>query len=178
MKPSYTQLTWTTAILWLLLVSVLMWQIFASDYRPFLHENAPDLRQMPPLNTGQLTLIHFLDEQCSCNRFAKPHVEDLEKSYQSMQHVYAEETKSLLGIALADWVISSPSVSIISPEGMLIYHGPYTSGSVCGQGDDLVASHIQQWKAGDSKQYLNLLGQGCFCPWPETEIEKNRLAGL
>lgn len=177
-KPSYTQLAWTTAILWLLLVTVLMWQIFASDYRSFLHENAPDLSQMPRLETGGLTLIHYLDEQCSCNRFAKPHVADIEQSYLDARHVYADKTREVDGVTLGNWAISSPSVSIFAPDGMLIYHGPYTAGSVCGQGEDLVATHIKKWRAGDTKQYFNILGQGCFCPWPHTNKGQNDLAGM
>ena len=146
-----------------------MWQVFASDYRPFLHGNAPDLRQMPKLNTGQLTLIHYLDEQCSCNRFAKPHVEELEETYHDARHVYPHEgANTLLGVNLNRWAISSPAVSIVASDGTLIYHGPYTSGSVCGRGDDLVAAHIRQWRDGDTAQYLNLLSQGCFCPWTIT----------
>ena len=145
-----------------------MWQVFASDYRSFLHEKAPDLQGMPRVATGQLTLVHYLDEQCSCNRFAKPHVEDIEKNYIDVRHVHPNESRSVGGVRLSDWAISSPSVSIFAPDGALIYHGPYTAGSVCGQGEDLVAAHIDKWRAGDRTQYLNLLGQGCFCPWTKT----------
>ncbi|KZY63662.1 hypothetical protein A3742_13945 [Oleiphilus sp. HI0071] len=167
-QPSYTYLAWTTAILWLLLVSVLMWQVFASDYRAFLHEDAPDLQNMPRVATGELTLVHYLDEQCSCNRFAKPHVQDIEETYKEARHVYPNETMQVKGVLLEDWAISSPAVSIFAPDGVLIYHGPYTAGSVCGQGEDLVAAHLEKWRAGDRAQYLNLLGQGCFCPWTNT----------
>jgi hypothetical protein len=33
----------------------------------------------------------------------------------------------------------------------------------------MVAAHLKKWRTGDRTQYLNLLGQGCFCPWTKTK---------
>ena len=165
-KDAYMPLIWALACAWLLVASLAIWHVFSSDYRAFLHDDAPDITQTPDYKTGKITLVHYIDEQCSCARFATPHVRELKRELINMNHVHVRANGNApSGSDLNQWAISSPSVSIFSPEGKMLYHGPYTSGEVCGQGKDLVLSRIEQWHEGNEQPQHNLLGSGCFCPW-------------
>lgn len=166
-KATPTQLAWMTAVLWLTLVSLLTWQVFASDYSEFLHEDAPDINTMPSFQVSEVTFVHYLDERCSCHRFALPHVNEIEKSYPDVKHVRLD-SDSLAQSArqtYEKWGISSPSVSIINRDGSILYHGPYTDGAVCGQGEDIIQRQMQRKELGDASKQLNLLSYGCYCNW-------------
>ena len=108
-----------TAVLWLTLVSLLMWQVFASDYREFLHEDAPDISSMPDFSVSDVTFVHYIDEKCSCYRFALPHVNDIESRYSNVTHVRLDQGTLAPSerIKFEAWGISSPSVSIITSDG-------------------------------------------------------------
>ncbi|KZX82243.1 hypothetical protein A3715_00340 [Oleiphilus sp. HI0009] len=165
-KDAFMPLIWALACTWLLVASLGLWHLFSSDYRAFLHKNAPDIRQTPEYKTGKITLVHYIDEQCSCTRFAKPHMRELKRELTNVNHIeMISNDSTMLKSGLNLWAISSPSVSVFSPEGEILYHGPYSSGDVCGQGEDLVMSRLEQWYEGYKQPQFNVLGNGCFCPW-------------
>ncbi|GAA5316617.1 MAG: DUF6436 domain-containing protein [Candidatus Pelagadaptatus aseana] len=119
-------------------------------------------------------VVHFVDPECPCSRFARPHIADLESQFSSLIHFSdGMEHLSFVSdeVARTFEVPVSPSVAIWSASGDLAYLGPYSSGAVCGEGTDFVASVLASLADGHNPQWLNHEAVGCFCPW---QINKKR----
>ncbi|MCB1646738.1 MAG: hypothetical protein KDI36_14865 [Pseudomonadales bacterium] len=129
------------------------------------------LMEVPAPARGELTVAHFIDSACPCTRFSIPHIEDLENSadFNSMRvRSLKVEMGSLVSADFGNLVPASPSVAIWRADGTLKYFGPYSSGAICGEGEDLV---LRALKASDETQWLNQEAVGCLCAWQASNGE-------
>ena len=143
-------------------------------------------------NGDAITVVHFWDPACSCNKFNEPHVNDLIKTYsgQNLRFVIvarvkdASLTKQVLAKASKvfnhpavvrvvsehdvdlETMPSSPAVAVINSQRNLMYFGPYSVGAVCNvENGAFVEKALQQMSQGNVKKQLNVLAMGCFCSW-------------
>jgi len=161
---------WALFCSWLILVSFWSWQLFFKSDRAFSEslDVLSDIN-LQLISPGKTTLVHFVDAQCGCNRFAMPHIRDIEKRYPDYRHVIVDAMKPLPTLfhkfSVDDLVVSSPSVALFGEAGQLRYYGPYSSGLVCGQGEDLIARAVNSMRQDKGFHWINLIGFGCYCPW-------------
>ena len=141
-----------------------------------------------------ISVIHFWNPDCPCNRFNEVHVKKIISDYadknvkftvvvggsskeerhqrqvlakQVFNHIAVKEIRS-------DWPMhkgppSSPAVGVINGQGELVYFGPYSLGARCapdkGQFVESVLDGLHARKKSSDKKQLNTLAVGCFCPW-------------
>ena len=115
-------------------------------------------------------IMHFMDPDCPCNRFSIPHIAELKsqlgQQVHHLEHVNNQRTDQLaIGTALAKIVPATPAVAIWDTEGELRYFGPYSNGSVCGNGDDMIIYTLEQISDGSDMRWLSQEYVGCVCPW-------------
>ncbi len=159
----------TIALLWLSAVSYGFWHYDWQWQSRFedSHASFGLSTQLPPPNSfspGEPLVVHFVDSQCPCTRFATPHIEALDARFDPSvrtMRIYATDSQA----KNFAWLPASPAVAIWDGQGKLAYLGPHSDGAFCGQGDDLVARVMQQLSAGNNPQWLNREAIGCFCPW-------------
>ena len=120
--------------------------------------------KLTPVNRIAL-VVHFVDRDCPCSRFAMNHIETLEATYASVAEFRFIGEAGTEGLT----VPAGPSVAIWDQQGTLAYYGPYSSGFLCGQGDDLMSAVMEQLKQGTNPEWINQQGVGCFCEWPGSE---------
>ncbi|MFA7552774.1 MAG: DUF6436 domain-containing protein [Spongiibacteraceae bacterium] len=123
-------------------------------------------------SANQLALVvHFVDPDCPCSRFSAPHIADLERTFNGLvefrQWSKTDERPYSLSIP------ASPAVAIWTNTGALAYFGPYSSGAICGKGDDLVTSTLNKLHQGYNPEWINNDTVGCFCPWHNPEEIKS-----
>lgn len=125
-------------------------------------------------------VVHFIDPDCTCNRFSEPHINHL--SIYALRNttnrvVYShppperrlllhELENNALVKKLLPYIPASPAVAIWDKHGSLAYFGPYSSGAICGRGDDLVQYTLDNLKRGDNPSWTNQEVVGCYCHWP------------
>lgn len=139
---------------------------------------------------NKITLVHFWDSECGCNRFNEPHVKELIEKYakQNIQFIVVAKIVELarkneilarakkifnhpavVGIISEedmklDTLPSMPSVAVLSKEQSLMYFGPYSIGAVCNtKNGAFVEKTLDSMSKGKAKQQLNVLATGCFC---------------
>lgn len=142
---------------------------------------------------GFISVVHFWNPDCACNRFNETHVKRIiteyaDKNVQFTIVVSGENTESrkkqkalarkIFNFAAvkdirSDWPMdkgppSSPAVAVINSDGKLVYFGPYSLGARCapdqGKFVEKVLDRLNSEKMVQKKQ-LNTLAVGCFCPW-------------
>ncbi len=174
-----TGLPWLIFFVWILSVSYASWFLFHDTYQNFFYSSAnitklKSLTQLPIIPPSKkVTLIHFVDDGCACSRFSKLHIKELKEQYKQVEHISItpqDNHSSTLLTNPIDWVISSPSVAVLSETGKLIYYGPYTDNAICGQGEDLLADKLLTLSSEAPPPWLNIFGYGCFCQWPKNLI--------
>ncbi len=119
---------------------------------------------------GKALVVHFVDPECPCSRFSFSHIEKMEARFEddvefiNFSSIPADdkrkETLSTLSIP------AGPSVAIWAEDGKLAYFGPYSGGSVCGQGTDFVSTTLSSLDAGFNPRWINQEAVGCYCQWP------------
>lgn len=111
---------------------------------------------------NQITIAHFADQKCACNRYSKQHRKTLQPILRhSQQHLVNPTMVKQMGIS----VPASPAVAIWDKTGKLAYFGPYSSGMICGQGEDFVSRVVKRLDNNQNPEWINMLGLGCYCPW-------------
>lgn len=141
-----------------------------------------------------VSVIHFWNPDCSCNRFNEVHVKKIISDYADKNVKFTivvsgsnkEERKQRQILARqvfshravkeirSDWPMnqgppSSPAVGVVNSDGELIYFGPYSLGARCapdkGKFVETVLDGLHASKNRADKKQLNTLAVGCFCPW-------------
>ena len=125
-----------------------------------------DKTQNPWPDTARVTIAHIIDPSCPCSRFAYPHIASLEKEFaDNTQFIDVDllsmhkQTQSLL-----QKIPATPAVLIWNSDGKLAYFGPYSSGTFCGEGRDLVRLILSQLKQRINPEWTRQEAVGCFCP--------------
>ena len=113
-----------------------------------------------------LKVVHFTDETCQCSRYSRSHIEELQPVFKNVTQItLSPNHQHMQNIQIP----ASPSVAIWDEQGELAYFGPYSSGAICGQGNDFVRPVIQQLKKQNNPRWINMIGIGCYCPWKQGE---------
>mgnify|MGYP005991232145 FL=1 len=121
------------------------------------------IQKNQPQNMG-LQVVHFTDDACQCSRYSQSHIKRLQPVFESVTQItLSPKHPSMQGISIP----ASPSVAIWDEHGELAYFGPYSSGAICGEGNDFVKPVINQLKQQSNPRWVNMIGIGCYCPWKE-----------
>lgn len=145
------------------------WQLFADAKVTFdgqvLTELIDEVR--PDYAVGQqVTVMHFTDEECPCSAYSRSHIQNLQTVLAKSHQI----TVTPKDAAVAKLNIpATPSVAVWDKGGNLAYFGPYSSGALCGQGDDFVTRVMKELKQDKNPEWINMLGVGCYCPWQKQE---------
>lgn len=143
-------------------------------------------------STNQVTVVHFWNPGCACNRFNEAHVQQLIEKYADRRVrfivvVYGRDeverkqnqlrARQVFNHAAvvdirSDWQLhagpgSSPAVAVLDAGGVLTYFGPYSLGAVCSvKNGGFVEAVLDTLSVkGKQQKYLNLMATGCFCDW-------------
>lgn len=143
---------------------------------------------------SSISVIHFWNPDCPCNRFNEVHVKKIISDYaaknvtftvvvggrnkeeRNQRQILAKQIFSHAAVKdiRSDWAMnqgppSSPAVGIVNSEGELVYFGPYSLGARCapdkGKFVETVLNNLEDSKKRTGKKQLNTLAVGCFCPW-------------
>lgn len=163
---------------WLFLLATLFWVFQFQHMGKWVTFDGQSLKSESLVQGEALSVVHFVDESCPCTKFSQPHIEQMELEWRARNveflSVRAGEIQQELS-KLARHVPASPAVGLWR-EGELIYFGAYTSGVICGEGTDLLATVltsavVERDKNETSRrmagQTINQEAVGCFCAWPE-----------
>lgn len=144
--------------------------------------------------TAAISVVHFWNPECSCNRFNEVHVKKIISDYANKNVEFTvvvsgsneKERNQRKALAqkifkhaavkeiFSDWPMhkgppSSPAVGVINQQGELVYFGPYSLGARCapdkGKFVETVLDGLYASKESADKKQLNTLAVGCFCPW-------------
>lgn len=144
--------------------------------------------------TAPISVVHFWNPDCSCNRFNEVHVNKIIADYADKNVSFTivvsgdsadvrEQRKALAKKIFnhhavknirSDWPMeqgppSSPAVGVINSAGELVYFGPYSLGARCapdkGKFVETVLDGLYASNKSANKKQLNTLAVGCFCPW-------------
>lgn len=164
---------------WVLIIVTGFWWFELRWIRPFLDQvalfNGEQLSQNYAQASNSITVMHFGDANCPCNRFNFDHVRDIQQHYQphGVRFVAWQVGQSQFPLTgfdevnhtpIFDAVPATPSVAVWSADGELAYFGPYSSGLLCSLGDGFAETILDQLQAGQHPQVINTTGVGCFCP--------------
>lgn len=156
------------AAVWLLITLLTLWW-FKYQYVGDFQERWVDfdmtllLKHPEKPQQGYAKIVHYLDPSCPCTRFAYAHIKDIEQQLEldaEFQTVTPESAPRVRKVP------ASPAVAIWDRDGALAYFGPYSSGFLCGQGEDLVMTVAESLQRGDNPEWINQQAVGCFCEWP------------
>ena len=152
-------------ILWLATVIVLFWKLqFQYETQWFTFDGSTlGIPASPKI--GHQLVVHFIDPECPCTRFSKPHIEALEETFKDLNITFKSVNPGLapvnqMGLSA---VPASPAVAVWNEAGELSYFGPYSKGALCGEGEDLLRPVLRQEIRG---QLTHQEAIGCFCQWP------------
>ncbi len=154
-------------VLWLGLVVGLFWMLqfrYEAVWVSFDGTNLPRLESQKAMR-----VIHFVDESCPCSKFSRPHIVDIESKWSGQGVAF--ETLDMAGRSesrpqLRQAIPATPAVAVWNHAGELTYFGPYTSGAICGEGDDLLDQALSTPIEG---QRINQESVGCFCQRPTNQ---------
>ena len=185
--------------LWLLMTVYAFWWFQFRLLQPFttagqqstvLFDSDPLRDQLSAISrqtsgsADNITVVHFWDPDCPCNRFNEAHVKQLMQEYgrQGVRFVVVagSQIKTAKRIFTDPAVIeyieelpslsrppSSPAVAIMDKKGELAYFGPYSVGAVCSVGNGaFVEKALDKVLSGINPKHWNTLAVGCFCSWP------------
>ena len=181
--------------LWLFVIAGSFWWFELRWLRPFLDQVAlfngeqltraygTQLAGARNSNDTQtaITVMHFADGDCPCNRFNLPHVQEIQRHYQQQGVKFISWQQGAEPVQLDGFSINhqttqlahvpaTPAVAIWSASGDLAYFGPYSSGLLCSLGDGFAETILDQLPAGHSPQVINTTGVGCFCPTTQKSV--------
>ena len=148
---------------WLLFSGLLLYRFGFAHYGTF------DERQLWRFDTTGVTLqqlaipveagwqvVHILDKNCGCSRFANSHVGMFSDLYQlaAERQLY----RSAAELAAAGFTLPAVPAVLLFDHGKLMYAGPYASGPLCSTNNSFLTSLISRqtqleglWLNGESK---------------------------
>ena len=181
MAPKNTKKTVALATLglWITVIIGGFWWYEIRLIQPFLNNVAlfdgQQLKATYATTNKSITLMHFVDPDCPCNKFNQPHLKALQDHYRKqnirfvawqrgVQAFQADGFDELNHSAQLPHIPATPAVAIWSSEGELSYFGPYSSGLNCALGEGFAETILDQLGQGLNPKVINTTGVGCFCP--------------
>lgn len=138
-----------------------------------------------------VTVVHFWNPDCACNRFNESHVREIIERYSKTgirfavvvkpqtkytRHELRQLAEQRLGISqLIDaddkWlddlnIPASPAALVLNESGEIAYFGPYSDGAFCSsRGSRFIENTLDALLKGDVSSQLNMAAYGCYCDW-------------
>jgi len=137
------------------------WHRFTAQNVVFNGEVLRQLQQRLPVSL-KTTVVHFNDYACPCSRYSAPHIQRLQEVFKDTRQMVLSPGHGLMqGLNIP----ATPSVAVWDEKGRLAYFGPYSSGAVCGSGQDFVSRVLHSLAEAKNPMWVNTLAVGCYCPW-------------
>lgn len=195
-------------LVWLAVVITGFWWFQFKDIRAFANEASvvffqgdqfsnqlTDLVNNIDNKSSAVTVVHFWDPDCSCNKFNEPHVKELIETYgqqdirfvivarvtdDALKNQVLAKARATFNYSAVSRVVteqdielkampSSPAVAVMNNQQSLVYFGPYSAGAVCNiENGAYVEKTLERLAKGKAKRQLNVLATGCFCTWHDS----------
>lgn len=184
-------------VVWLMCIGAAFSFLLEQQSRPFdesgmyshtQQADLPTFLSIPLTRSNELKssskkqIIHWLDPQCGCYKFAKSlvlkqvltaqadetHLVILKSSDTFWdKHEIANHTLSDSEYKQTQqFMPASPAASINNSNNSTVsYLGPHNSGAYCGQGKSFIAIVMSNLRNGFDPQFVNVDESGCFCRW-------------
>ena len=141
-----------------------------------------------PEEEKRISVVHFWNPDCYCNRFNLVHLKQIMNEYQKQnvqfylavfEPVTDKAQKRHMKTDFGDipvlvlnaekfkrMVPSTPAAAVLRPQQGITYFGPYSAGAMCSrQSGSFVETVLDASLAGDISAQLNTLAFGCYCDW-------------
>ncbi len=143
----------------------------------------PSLAERAGAAPGQTLVLHWLDLDCPCSRYAGGYIERLlqNDTGDTVQRVVLPSDQldllpaSLRAHALvlseeeykrSQALLPAAPAATVYREGEISYIGPHSAGTLCGQGESFIELVLKNLAQGYNSALYNFAGQrGCFCRW-------------
>jgi hypothetical protein len=130
---------------------------------------------------GQVTLLHIGDPNCRCDRTARRHLERLRSRFADSGLHFVEVAPDHAAL-FGDWLPlqSAPAAVVLDRAGRLSFFGPYGSGATCLDRDAVQVERalVRALDGIPGAARLDLLGIGCYCPWPGADMASASNEGM
>jgi hypothetical protein len=115
---------------WLALVCLSFWwfqfrhyQALDQFFAEFQGQQLASLN-IAPVQPKTALVVHIVDDDCGCSRFARPHITDLETRFDSNAEFISIDSQDDRALELQKIdIAATPSVAIWSQDGELAYFG-------------------------------------------------------
>jgi hypothetical protein len=199
-KRTQTILAATLFLFWIGVTAYAFWWFEFKNLRPFDTTSAgtvikPDMEGIYhmlmaalPKDEERISVVHFWNPDCYCNRFNLVHLKQIMGEYQGknvqfylaiaapvtnktqqrhMQSDFGDIPVLLLdSIQMKRMVPSTPAAAVLRPGHGITYFGPYSEGAMCSrQSGSFVETVLDASLSGDVSAQLNTLAFGCYCDW-------------
>lgn len=199
-KRKQTILAATLFVFWISFTAYAFWWFEFKNLRPFdtTAKGAvvtPDMQllyhslmEALPGTSNQISVVHFWNPDCYCNRFNLVHLKQIMAEYKSknvrfyiavsmpvVSDALREELKANFGdielLALGSkklkaMIPSTPSAAVLRPGEGITYFGPYSEGAMCSsQNGSFVETVLDASLGGNISAQVNSLAFGCYCDW-------------
>ena len=141
-----------------------------------------------PTTEKQISVVHFWNPDCYCNRFNLVHLKQIMDQYKNKNiHFYVAVSRPVVSNKLRDelkasfgdiqllllgksglksMIPSTPSAAVLRPGEGITYFGPYSEGAMCSsQNGSFVETVLDASLAGNVSAQVNRLAFGCYCDW-------------
>lgn len=146
-------------VVWILILASLFWSMQMQYQAVWVSFDGSRLPKLPAVTSGT-RVVHFVDPDCPCSKFSLPHIQKVEQTWGGKQIAFSQVEVGRAGHEFFGLVPATPAVAVWDRTGNLAYFGPYTSGAICGEGEDLLGRFFNNRLAG---QWTNQEAVGCFC---------------
>jgi hypothetical protein len=180
-------LAWSLLAVWLSASLAGLWWFGRAQLQPFTVDTAQfrhllDGARVPDriahalgldATAGRVTLLHFGDADCRCDRTGRRHLQRLRQRFTATGMHFVEVAPDRAAL-FAGWlpVQSVPAAVVLDRNQRVAYFGPYGSGATCLKGDavqvERALTRALDGSAGSPR--LDLLGVGCYCPGPAASL--------
>lgn len=171
-------LAWLVLIGWFSLCVFIFWWYqyrYISPFNEYWASFTGDVllsSQVKP-HQARALVVHFVDPDCPCSRFSVPHIQQLEVEssggVEFVDFLSSAETDERMQQFKSSAIPAGPAVAVFNQGGDLAYFGPYSSGAICGEGDDLVTATLSSLDQDINPRWINQEAVGCFCRWPTND---------
>ncbi|MGD8408486.1 MAG: DUF6436 domain-containing protein [Thiohalophilus sp.] len=190
----------TLFVAWIGFTAYAFWWFEFKNLRPFDTTSqgtvaTPDMQYLYrslmaslPDTERDISVVHFWNPDCYCNRFNLLHLKQIMDEYKTKNvHFYVAVSRSVVSdklrdelaagfgdiklLALGDtklkaMISSTPSAAVLRPGEGITYFGPYSEGAMCSrQNGSFVETVLDASLGGNVSAQLNSLAFGCYCDW-------------